>query len=103
MSALYVFAPDHLSFEQGGYLKQRFALLLPLLLLAFLKEPRWAVLRGLLWAATFLIVAQNAHRIDSRRAPHRHVAGTDTNDHEDDCNERIRYWISRTDLKQKSA
>jgi len=55
-SALYVFSPEHVPFDHGGYLKQRFVLVAVLLFLPLLQVPRSLVAQVFLFAATFLFV-----------------------------------------------
>jgi hypothetical protein len=55
----YFLGPEHLRFEQGGYFKQRFAVLVPLFLALLYREPahaalRWGLLVLLLTAYAFL-------------------------------------------------
>jgi hypothetical protein len=53
----YFLGPEHLSMEQGGYLKQRFAVLMPLFLALLYREPMHATARWSLLAAFVAIDA----------------------------------------------
>jgi len=59
LSVLYLLVPDHLTFEHGGYLKERFAMLLPLLPLVLLRWQPRPVLAGCVWVATLVVVILN--------------------------------------------
>jgi hypothetical protein len=60
VSGLYAFTPEHIGFEHGGYLKQRFAVLLPLLLLTIVQAPRWPALHAIVCAAALVLLGLTA-------------------------------------------
>lgn len=69
-----VLIPNHLSFEHGGFLKPRLALLPPLLWLGCLREPTGLVLRLLTRCYLFLLLGVNLFLVtDTIRAGNREI------------------------------